>query len=114
MRGNVDTEDGLEHLPESVLLAAGGVSIYMTHILTPADDETAGDPLPPGTRVAIFGHSHLPVLHESPRRGGVLYFNPASAGRKRFRNPRLTGLLTVVDGVPAAQHLSLEEDGRPA
>jgi putative phosphoesterase len=113
VRGNVDTEGRLAALPESVLLQVAGVSIYMTHILQPDSehngDDGRGDPLPPGTRVALFGHSHLPVLRESERRGGVLWFNPASAGRKRFRNPRLTGLLTIDDDGLRAEHLPLDE-----
>mgnify|MGYP001327977027 CR=1 FL=1 len=110
VRGNVDEGPGLSHLPESISLSVAGVGIYMTHILTPPGAEAPADPVPPGTRVAIFGHSHQPYLQEAgARQAPVLYFNPASAGRKRFRNPRLLGLLSVsADGIPHAEHLDLE------
>jgi predicted phosphodiesterase len=115
VRGNVDEGTDLDHLPVSVTVCAGGIALYMTHVftppcVTPPRAGEPGDPVPPGTRVAIFGHSHLPILAEGGGRDGapVLYFNPASAGRKRFGNPRLAGLLTIADGAPAARHLSLE------
>lgn len=109
VRGNVDVGPGLDHLPESVSVSAGGVLVYMTHVYTPPGAAGPGDPLPAGARVAIFGHSHQPVLEEIPRPDGsrVLYLNPASAGRQRFRNPRLAGLLEIAGGEPRAHHLPL-------
>ena len=46
----------------------------------------------PTTRVIIFGHSHEPCLLLI---GGKLFFNPGSAGKKRFSLPRCCGLLDV-------------------
>lgn len=107
--GNVDAGTELGYLPEATSLIVDGVGIYMKHIFTPPDDDTTGDPVPPATRVAIFGHSHQQCLDERPAPWGpVLFFNPASAGRKRFRNPRSVGLLTIVDGQPRAELLDLE------
>ena len=81
----------------------------MTHIFTPPGGAASADPVPPGTRVAIFGHSHLPCLEESgPAGAPVLYFNPASAGRRRFGRPRLAGMLTIGPGGVHAEHLDLE------
>lgn len=110
VRGNVDEGTDLGHLPLSVSVCAGGIALYMTHVFTPPRAGAPGDPVPPGARAAIFGHSHLPVLQEGVGRDGVpvLYFNPASAGRKRFANPRLAGLLTIAQGAPTARHLTLE------
>ena len=110
VRGNVDEGTDLGHLPVSLTVSAGGIALFMTHVFTPPRAGEPGDRVPPGTRVAIFGHSHLPVLEEAGDVDGppVLYFNPASAGRKRFANPRLAGLLTIADGAPAARHLSLD------
>lgn len=109
VRGNVDERSPLEHLPESISLSAAGLSIYMRHIFTPPGGQAPPDPAPPGTRVVIFGHSHLPCLEESgPAGAPVLYFNPASAGPRRFRNPRLAGVLTIGPGTVLAEHLDLE------
>lgn len=45
-------------------------------------------------RVVVSGHSHKPLCSE---RGGVLYVNPGSAGRRRFALPISVGEL-LVDG----------------
>ena len=43
----------------------------------------------------VFGHSHQP-LAEKPN--GVLWFNPGSAGPRRFRLPVSVGRLVIEDG----------------
>ena len=86
VRGNVDEGTALVHLPESVSLSVAGQGIFMTHIFTPPGGAASADPAPPGTRVVIFGHSHLPCLETSgPAGAPVLYFNPASAGAPAIR-----------------------------
>jgi putative phosphoesterase len=45
--------------------------------------------------VCIFGHSHQP---KSEWFGKTLFFNPGSAGPKRFSLPRGVGLLTIAQG----------------
>jgi hypothetical protein len=40
----------------------------------------------------ISGHSHIP---KQEMRNGVLYFNPGSAGPRRFKLPVTVGRLTV-------------------
>ena len=53
----------------------------------------------PNTRVVVFGHSHAPC---SVALAGKLFFNPGSAGKRRFSLPRSCGLLEVSpDGVEA-------------
>jgi len=47
-----------------------------------------------GVRVVVSGHSHKPAVAE---RGGVLYVNPGSSGRRRFKLPIAAGEL-IVDG----------------
>ncbi|PYV31222.1 MAG: metallophosphoesterase [Acidobacteria bacterium] len=48
--------------------------------------------LEPATRVVVFGHSHQPCLLAI---GNRLFFNPGSAGHKRFSLPRCCGMLEV-------------------
>jgi putative phosphoesterase len=105
--GNVDADDPeCSSLPGSLLLTAGGVHVYMTHVFTPSREGVVGDDHPHGAGVVIFGHSHQQYMADHD---GVLYFNPASAGRKRFRNPRSVGIIEV-GGSPdvTARFLSLE------
>jgi predicted phosphodiesterase len=45
--------------------------------------------------VVVSGHSHKPGCSE---RGGVLYVNPGSAGRRRFSLPIAVGELLIDDG----------------
>ena len=55
----------------------------------------------------IFGHSHLP--HDEII-DGVRYFNPASAGPRRFDYPVSVGILE--DG--RATHIALDERSKTA
>jgi predicted phosphodiesterase len=52
----------------------------------------AVDPAATGVFAVIAGHSHRPVVEE---RGGVLFFNPGSAGPRRFKLPVAVGKLYV-------------------
>ena len=105
VRGNVDAGDReCSSLPESLLITVGGAHIYMTHIFTPSRDGIVGDDAH-GARVVVFGHSHQQYLEDYD---DVLYFNPASAGRKRFAKPRSVGIMEVADGAVKARFLSLE------
>jgi putative phosphoesterase len=91
VRGNVDTELWAHALPEAEVVEAGGVSIYMLHDLGRLDLK----PHAAGFRVVIYGHSHQPKIEE---RNGVLYFNPGSAGPRRFKLPVSVGKLIIQAG----------------
>lgn len=90
VRGNVDHGSWASGLPLSEAVEIEGVSIYMLHILA----ELALKPEAAGFGVVVFGHSHVP---KSEVKNGVLYFNPGSAGPRRFKLPVTLGKL-VVDG----------------
>ena len=102
VEGNND--DGSEGLG-IVRARFGSVRILLTHILP--------KPRKPHRRVlesltrepadfVIFGHSHLP--HDEVI-GGVCFFNPASAGPRRFDYPVSLGV--IESGV--ARHIALDE-----
>jgi putative phosphoesterase len=88
VRGNVDQDAWARKLPETDVLEVGGVSIYVLHDLSMLDlkPETAG------FRVVISGHSHIP---RQETRAGVLYFNPGSAGPRRFKLPVSVGRVKI-------------------
>jgi len=90
VRGNNDREAALASLPETVQLELGHVRLYLLHNLK----ELAIDPRAAGVNVVISGHSHKPLVEE---RDGVLYVNPGSAGRRRFKLPIGVGEL-LIDG----------------
>ncbi len=91
IRGNVDIEPWARELRETEVVELGGVTIYMLHDLGRLDlkTETAG------IHVVVYGHSHQPKMEE---RNGVLYFNPGSAGPRRFKLPVSVGRLRVEKG----------------
>jgi uncharacterized protein len=90
VRGNVDG-GWARLLPERRRLDLGGVPVLVLH-----DRALLGlDPADEGLGVVVFGHSHRPVAE---RRHGVLWFNPGSAGPRRFRLPVSVGRLVIEDG----------------
>ena len=91
VRGNVDTGAWASKLPETELLEVSGVSIYVLHDLSKLDLK----PNAAGFQVVISGHSHVPT---NETRAGVIYFNPGSAGPRRFKLPVSIGRLVLKDG----------------
>jgi len=101
IRGNVDTDAWARALPATEVVEAGGVSIYMLHDLGQLDLK----PKAAGFRVVVYGHSHQPKIEE---KNGVLYFNPGSAGPRRFRLPATVGRLTIASGNVHAELVELD------
>ena len=91
VRGNVDRGGWANTLPEVNIFEAGGVSVYVLHVLQKIDLQ----PEAAGFAAVVYGHSHVP---KQEMKNGVLYFNPGSAGPKRFRLPVTVGTITVEDG----------------
>ena len=88
IRGNVDHRGPCSRLPEVELIELNGHSIYMLHDVQALDL----DPVAAGIQVVISGHSHKPLIEWKK---GVLYFNPGSAGPRRFSLPVSVGYLFI-------------------
>jgi putative phosphoesterase len=88
VRGNVDHGEWAQKIPATNVLAVGEVSIYVLHSLQELDLE----PQAAKFAAVIYGHTHVP---EREVKHGVLYFNPGSAGPKRFHLPVSVGRLRV-------------------
>lgn len=87
VRGNNDTDAWAESVPEAQVLRVGDVGIYILHDLARLHiDPTLA------ARVIVSGHSHKPSARE---KDGVLYVNPGSAGRRRFKLPIAIGELAI-------------------
>ena len=71
VRGNMDRQKGVRHLPASDVVQIGEVSIYVLHNLEDLDIH----PGRAGFQAVIYGHSHKPSIQE---RKGVLFINPGS------------------------------------
>ncbi len=91
VRGNIDRGKWADSLPETETVLAGGKKLYLLH--DPAG--LASNPPPAGVAAVITGHTHRPAHHNS---GGILFFNPGSAGPRRFRLPVCIGKLEIRQG----------------
>jgi uncharacterized protein len=91
VRGNVDTGAWANRLAQSEIVEHEGLLLYVLHIL----EELDLDPITAGFRAVISGHTHRPKMET---KDGILYFNPGSAGPRRFDLPVSVGRLSVADG----------------
>jgi uncharacterized protein len=103
VRGNVDHGAWARKIPTTNVLEIGEVSIYVLHILQELDLK------PEAAKFAavVYGHSHVP---KQESKNGVLYFNPGSAGPRRFKLPVSVGRLTIKAGQIDAKILLVETD----
>ena len=80
VRGNVDRGEWAAQLPETAVVEARSVRIYVLHDVHELDV----DPAAAGFGIVVSGHSHKASRED---RGGVMYVNPGAAGPRRFRLP---------------------------
>jgi uncharacterized protein len=102
VRGNVDQGAWARKLPETAVVEAGGVSMYVLHNLEELDLK----PEAAGLAALIYGHSHVP---KQELKNGVLYFNPGSAGPRRFKLPVSVGRLSVRHGKVRGEIIAIEK-----
>jgi putative phosphoesterase len=88
VRGNNDRGPWAQDLRLTESFELGSASIHVLHDV----DELDLDPRAAGFSVVISGHSHRPRCEE---RDGVLYFNPGSAGPRRFTLPISVGRIAI-------------------
>lgn len=100
IRGNIDRAPWARKLPETEVVELGRLSIYILHDLKKLDLK----PEAAGFAAVISGHSHVP---KQETKGGVLYFNPGSAGPRRFRLPITVGNLVIENSAIQGQIIQL-------
>jgi putative phosphoesterase len=86
--GNIDRGDWTCRFPSTAAVELFGVAFYIIHDVKNLDL----DPRAAGFTAVIFGHSHAA---RQEARDGVLYFNPGSAGPRRFLLPVTIGILNL-------------------
>jgi uncharacterized protein len=101
IRGNVDTGNWASKYADTELVTIAGKSIFVLHDLK----TLRIDPVARGIDVVVSGHSHVPKIDTV---GGVLYLNPGSAGRRRFRLP-IT--LATIDVTPVGLRPAIHDLG---
>jgi uncharacterized protein len=102
IRGNVDVSGACAALPATDVVELGGRLFYLVHSVHDLDI----NPVAAGVAMVVSGHSHKASVQV---RDGVIYFNPGSAGPRRFSLPVTVGFVTVENGVEASV---MELDGK--
>ena len=129
VRGNNDKGPWALAVPPTALVDAAGALIYVLHDIAELDSDSA--PLPQRSRsrldeasgplaprsgervgergdrpfdVVVAGHSHRP---RNDLRDRVLWFNPGSAGPRRFKLPITVGRLTIEAGQARGEIVAL-------
>ena len=98
IRGNVDTGEWATEFAETEFVRLAGRLFYVLHDL----NTLQVDPLAEGIDVIVSGHSHVPKINTVD---GLLYVNPGSAGRRRFKLPiTLASLEVTSDGLKPIIH----------
>jgi len=100
IRGNVDTQPWARRFAETEVVELGGLHIYIIHDVTALDL----NPKASGFAAVISGHSHQP---KQETKNDVLFFNPGSAGPRRFAFPISIGKWSIVAGKISAEVLLL-------
>ena len=95
IRGNVDGFGACAELPATDVVELADKLFYLVHSAHDLDI----DPVAAGVAMVVSGHSHKASVTV---RDGVIYFNPGSAGPRRFSLPVTVGFVTVEDGVEAS------------
>jgi len=101
VRGNVDRGSWAKRLPKTQMFALNKTFIYVLHDLSDLDLS----PGAAGIAAVVSGHSHVAV---QSTKDGVLYFNPGSAGPRRFKLPVTIGKITIIDGKVQSEIVELK------
>jgi uncharacterized protein len=105
IRGNVDRQPWAQRFPPTEVVELAGAQIYVIHDVNALDL----NPRAAAFAVVISGHSHQP---EQEIKEGVLYFNPGSAGPRRFSLPISLGRLYIADGDIEGKLLTIAQPSR--
>ena len=78
-----------------------GLRFLLVHVRDDAEEQLRSEP----ADVVVFGHSHKPLDEQG---NGIWWFNPGSAGPRRFSLPVCVGLFERVRGKWRARHVPLQ------
>ncbi|MFP5248009.1 MAG: metallophosphoesterase family protein [Thermoanaerobaculia bacterium] len=101
--------DGFSTGEDILRTKLGALRLLLTHILPrphKLDARVVSSLREEPADMVVFGHSHLP---HNEIVGGVRYFNPASAGPRRFNYPVSVGLIEKRGREWHSMHVALDE-----
>ena len=102
VRGNNDAGSFGGSLPIDELLELEGKLVYIVHDI----NDMRINPEDIEVNAVVFGHSHKPMCE---KRGEVLYLNPGSIGRRRFKLPITMAYLYIEEGELSGEIINLED-----
>lgn len=100
VRGNIDKDAWAKQFPLTALATIEGLRIYVLHNI----QEINLDPASSGYDIVVSGHSHKASIQN---KSGVLYLNPGSAGKRRFKLPITLAKIEVSTNGVVAQIIEL-------
>ncbi|RPI20508.1 MAG: metallophosphoesterase [Acidobacteria bacterium] len=103
--GNTDRFPLVERLKDREELTLGSTRVFVTHVGGKPQDMSRFYPEVASADLVIFGHSHRPV---HVVQDNVVFFNPGSAGPRRFSLPVTVGKIEINDGVIDARIIELK------
>ncbi|MEM7261623.1 MAG: metallophosphoesterase family protein [Planctomycetota bacterium] len=86
--GNCDAGPWTKGIPLTDTYPIGDILVHSCHIRQNLDL----DPVAAGVKLVLYGHTHDPSMDEID---GVTYFNPGSAGPRRFSLPISIGFMEI-------------------
>jgi len=89
VRGNIDKGTWADCYPTVNQLSIGNYFLYVLHNIKELDVEPKGL-----FDIVVFGHSHKSLVEY---RDDVLFFNPGSAGPRRFKLPISLGMIYLTE-----------------
>ena len=98
VRGNNDRTGPESLYPEEATFELDGRRFFLAHQVKPPKRATEAALRPyveKGIDVVVYGHSHIAF---NERIGGVLFFNPGAAGKRRFKVVPSIGFLELSEG----------------
>ena len=102
VRGNTDRGELALSFPDTQAVEVDGSILYLLHDIDTLDL----NPEAAGFAAIVFGHSNQPEVREE---AGVLFFNPGSAGPRRFDYPITVGRIRVQGGKLLPEVMALSD-----
>ncbi|QOZ71075.1 metallophosphoesterase family protein [Bradyrhizobium arachidis] len=93
IKGNVDKGEWAAKYADTEIVRLAGMSLYVLHDLKALQI----DPAARGIDIVVSGHTHVPKVETVE---GVLYLNPGSAGRRRFKLPITLATIEITSDGP--------------
>jgi len=102
VRGNVDITPSMNKFPLKKIIRIGGKQILLVHNISDIDYKPEDKEID----IIVYGHSHKAAKEV---KNGVLFFNPGSAGKKRFSFALGTGEINIKEGKVSGRLLPFAE-----